>query len=80
MYFFKNEFVNKKDILLSPDDRGYYFGDGIYEVFRVYHGKIYEQAAHMQRLQRTASDVRIELPFQLKKWVKFSRSLLKRMV
>lgn len=67
MYFFKNEFINKKDVLLSPDDRGYYFGDGIYEVFRVYNGNIYEQAAHMQRLQRTASEVRIELPFTIEK-------------
>lgn len=67
IYFFKNDFVNKKDVLISPDDRGYYFGDGIYEVFRVYNGKIYEQAAHMQRLQRTASEVRIELPFTIEK-------------
>lgn len=67
MYFYKNEFVDKKDIMVSPDDRGYYFGDGIYEVFRVYHGKLYEKAAHMQRLERTASAVRIELPFTLEK-------------
>jgi D-alanine transaminase len=67
MYFYKNEFLSKKDIRLSPDDRGYYFGDGIYEVFRVYHGKIYEQEAHMQRLQRTASEIRIELPFTIEK-------------
>ncbi len=33
MYFFKNKFVHKEDIQISPDDRGYYFGDGIYEVF-----------------------------------------------
>ncbi|SDO30459.1 D-alanine transaminase [Paenibacillus sp. yr247] len=67
MYFYKNEFLSKKDVSLSPDDRGYYFGDGIYEVFRVYHGKLYEQDAHMQRLQRTASEVRIELPFSIEK-------------
>lgn len=67
MYFFKNAFVDKKDILISPDDRGYYFGDGIYEVFRVYHGKLYEEDAHMERLRRTASAVRIELPFSIEK-------------
>ncbi|NOU67484.1 D-amino-acid transaminase [Paenibacillus sp. LMG 31461] len=62
MYFYKNEFVHKQDIQISPDDRGYYFGDGIYEVFRVYNGQIYEGAAHMQRLERTASEVRLSLP------------------
>ena len=75
MYFFKNEFVRqRRTYIVSPDDRGYYFGDGIYEVFRVYNGKIYEQAAHMQRLQRTASDVRIELPFTIEKIGSYSHS------
>jgi D-alanine transaminase len=63
MYFYKNEFVHKKDVLISPDDRGYYFGDGIYEVFRVYNGLIYEGPAHMQRLERTASEVNLQLPY-----------------
>jgi D-alanine transaminase len=63
MYFYKKEFVHKNDIQISPDDRGYYFGDGIYEVFRVYNGLIYEAEAHMQRLQRTATDVRLSLPY-----------------
>ncbi|OPH57141.1 D-amino-acid transaminase [Paenibacillus ferrarius] len=67
MYFYKNQFLPKNDIHISPDDRGYYFGDGIYEVFRVYQGTLYEQEAHMQRLQRSASEVRIELPYSIDK-------------
>ncbi|UKS23932.1 D-amino-acid transaminase [Paenibacillus sp. HWE-109] len=63
MYFYKNQFLSKNDIQISPDDRGYYFGDGIYEVFRVYNGQIYELQAHLQRLGRTASEVRIALPY-----------------
>lgn len=63
MYFYKNKFIHKSDVQISPDDRGYYFGDGIYEVFRVYNGLIYEGEAHMQRLQRTAKDVRLSLPY-----------------
>lgn len=62
MYFYKDQFIHKQDIQISPDDRGYYFGDGIYEVFRVYNGHIYEGAAHMKRLERTASEVRLSLP------------------
>ncbi|MDD9265510.1 D-amino-acid transaminase [Paenibacillus sp. GCM10023248] len=67
MYFYKNEFINKQDLHVSPDDRGYYFGDGIYEVFRVYNGHLYEADAHMQRLARTASEVRIELPYPVQR-------------
>ncbi|NEW08629.1 D-amino-acid transaminase [Paenibacillus sp. SYP-B3998] len=65
LYFYKNEFIKKEELRISPDDRGYYFGDGIYEVFRVYNGQIYEQEGHMQRLQRSASEVRIALPYKL---------------
>ncbi|MEW9700352.1 D-amino-acid transaminase [Paenibacillus sp. SI8] len=63
MYFYKDAYLEKKDLHLSPDDRGYYFGDGVYEVFRVYNGQIYEQEAHMKRLQKSADEVRINLPY-----------------
>ncbi|TBL73359.1 D-amino-acid transaminase [Paenibacillus thalictri] len=63
MYFFQDRYVPKEEIAVSPDDRGYYFGDGIYEVFRVYGGKVLEGKAHFQRFQRSADGVRIQLPY-----------------
>jgi D-alanine transaminase len=65
MYLFQNRFLPKEQVIISPDDRGYYFGDGIYEVFRVYNGHIFEAEAHFERLQRSADAVRISLPFSL---------------
>ncbi|WP_248925042.1 D-amino-acid transaminase [Paenibacillus hamazuiensis] len=63
MYFFENRFMPKNEVAVSPDDRGYYFGDGIYEVFRVYNGRLFEAEAHFERLVRSAEGIRIELPF-----------------
>lgn len=63
MYLYQNEFVPKEQVLISPDDRGYYFGDGVYEVFRVYNGTLFEADGHYARLQKSARDVRIPLPY-----------------
>lgn len=65
MILFGNRFMPKEELRISPDDRGYYFGDGIYEVFRVYNGQMYEADAHLRRLERSAREVRIPLPCSL---------------
>ncbi|WP_186445927.1 D-amino-acid transaminase [Paenibacillus cremeus] len=63
IYLYQNEFVAKEALHISPEDRGYYFGDGLYEVIRVYNGKLYEAGPHFARLTRTAEALRIPLPF-----------------
>lgn len=63
VYWYDGEFMSKEEVRISPDDRGYYFGDGVYEVFRVYGGQLYEAQAHFERLVRTAGGIRLELPY-----------------
>ena len=65
MILYKNELYSSDTVRISPDDRGYYFGDGIYEVFRIYGGILFEKEAHYARLLRTAEAVRIPLPHPL---------------
>lgn len=50
---------------ISIEDRGYLLGDGVYEVIRVYKGKPFYLDAHLERLQRSAEAIRIDLPHQL---------------
>ncbi|WP_159887198.1 D-amino-acid transaminase [Paenibacillus puerhi] len=61
--WYQNEFLPRQAVSISPDDRGYYFGDGLYEVFRVYNGLLFEPSAHFDRLERTAKALQIALPF-----------------
>lgn len=61
-YLYQDRLVPKEKLQISPEDRGYYFGDGVYEVFRVYNGRLYEAAAHFERWERSAADLRIPLP------------------
>lgn len=57
------EIVNREHAMIDIEDRGYQFGDGIYEVIRVYNGKLYDLAGHLTRLERSAAEIRMSLPF-----------------
>ncbi|GAA3408009.1 D-amino-acid transaminase [Paenibacillus hodogayensis] len=63
---FKDRLIPKEEVSVSIDDRGYYFGDGVYDVFRIYNGRLYEQEAHLLRLERSAWEARIALPYPIR--------------
>jgi D-alanine transaminase len=65
VYLYQNEFMPKADVHISPDDRGYYFGDGVYEVFRVYNGQLFEAQGHYRRLQKSAAETFITIPYTI---------------
>ncbi|MEX0685351.1 MAG: aminotransferase class IV [Balneolales bacterium] len=48
--YLNGEFVKKADAKVSVDDRGFVFGDGIYEVIRVVDGHLFLPDPHMKRL------------------------------
>jgi branched-subunit amino acid aminotransferase/4-amino-4-deoxychorismate lyase len=49
--FFNGQFIQQKDIAISPNDRGFLMGDGVYEVIRSYNGQLFELDAHIERLE-----------------------------
>ncbi len=57
--YFNGTFLPKDGIHISPDDRGFLFADGIYEVVRWYEGFFYDMDGHLARLKRSMSEVRI---------------------
>lgn len=48
---------------LSPLNRGYLYGDAVYEVWRTYHGVVFGWEAHWARLERSAAALHLELPW-----------------
>lgn len=50
------------DMMIPAGDRGFYFGDGIYEVAMVFHRKIFALEEHLDRMENSAALVRIGLP------------------
>ena len=59
------EFSNYEDAKVSVDDRGFYFGDGVYEVIRVYDGVLFSLDRHLARLERSAAGIELPLPRSL---------------
>lgn len=57
--YLNGEFLPRSDARLSIDDRGFIFGDGIYEVTRVVDGALFESNRHMRRLGRGLADMRL---------------------
>lgn len=62
-YLWKGIIVDKEDITIDLHDRGYNFGDGLYEVVRVYNGKFFTLDEHLQRLMKGAQEIMMNLVY-----------------
>ena len=58
--FLNGEFIPKQDARISPDDRGFLFADGVYEVTKYYNGKPFRYADHLDRLKRSLAEISIK--------------------
>ncbi|MEN1968590.1 D-amino-acid transaminase [Lentibacillus sp. N15] len=59
----QTKFVHRDTLHYPFEERGLQFGDGVYEVIRVYNGTYYLLDEHVNRLFRSAAAVKIILPF-----------------
>jgi D-alanine transaminase len=75
--FFNGIFVPKDDVRVTPDDRGFLFGDGVYEVARTYGGKLFALDRHLARLRYSLDQLRIQ-GVELEKLPDVFRELLTR--
>src|SRR6056297_2554707 len=58
--YFNGDFMDKDDVSISPDDRGFVFGDGVYEVLRAEDGQFFRPDDHVQRLRRSLREIRLD--------------------
>jgi D-alanine transaminase len=66
------------DAVVSIEDRGYQFGDGVYEVIRTYQGHPFALEAHIQRLERSARALSLSSVHTPAEWASLVREGLKR--
>jgi len=71
--FVNDRFLPLEEATVSVEDRGFQFGDGIYEVIRTYHGQPFQLDAHLARLERSAKAVELPLPWSIQQWVTYIR-------
>jgi D-alanine transaminase len=55
--------LDRTEAKVDIEDRGYQFGDGVYEVIRVYNGKMFTGIEHLNRLAESAEKIRMKLPY-----------------
>jgi len=74
--YLNGEYTRVCDAKVSVLDRGFIFGDGIYEVVPVYGRRLFRFDEHMARLQRSLSKVRIDNPHDREGWLQRCRHLV----
>ena len=73
---FNGQLLPLDKISISPLDRGFIFGDGVYEVIPVYDGVMLRGREHFERLQRSMDEIRLDNPHTVDEWLALARGLL----
>jgi D-alanine transaminase len=74
--YLNGEYTLLADAKISVMDRGFIFGDGVYEVVPVYAGRAFRFVQHMKRLERSLKELRIENPLTHGQWLGIIRRLV----
>jgi D-alanine transaminase len=78
MVFLNGEFVALEDAKVSVLDRGFVFGDGVYEVVPVYSRVPFRLDEHLARLERSLAAVGIRNPHTREQWRSFIAGVIER--
>ena len=73
---FNGQLLALDKISISPLDRGFIFGDGVYEVIPAYDGVTLRGREHFERLQRSMDEIRLTNPHTVDEWLAITRELL----
>ena len=76
--FVNDVFVPLADATVSVEDRGFQFGDGVYELLRVYGGVLFRALDHLARLERSAHALGMPLPFDTDRWIRVMTEAVER--
>ncbi|MDP3137476.1 MAG: D-amino acid aminotransferase [Burkholderiaceae bacterium] len=76
--YLNGEYTPLRDAKISVLDRGFIFGDGIYEVVPAYAGRPFRFAQHMARMERNLAELRIPNPHTREQWRGIVQELIAR--
>lgn len=71
MAFVNGRFLPLAEASVSIEDRGFQFGDGVYEVIRTYGGRPFKLDAHLARLHRSAEAIGLRQPYSKERWADY---------
>ena len=73
--YLNGEYLGADEAKISPMDRGFLFGDGIYEVIPSYKGKMLGFGAHIERMNNGLNELEIKLDYSADTWRKICNDL-----
>jgi D-alanine transaminase len=76
--YLNGKFLPLEDAKISVLDRGFIYGDGVYELVPVYHRQPYRLPQHLARLQRSLDGIRLANPHTDAQWSAIIRELIAR--
>ncbi|MFN9095765.1 MAG: D-amino-acid transaminase [Alphaproteobacteria bacterium] len=60
--YVNGRYVAQPDASVNIEDRGYQFGDGIYEVVHLFDGRFIDEDLHLDRLERSLREIQLPMP------------------
>jgi D-alanine transaminase len=75
--YLNGEFLPVERAQVSVTDRGFIFGDGVYEVIPVYGGRLFRLEQHLRRLARSSAEVRLADPLSGDEWRRCLQELVR---
>jgi D-alanine transaminase len=76
--WFNGNFLPLAEVRVSPLDRGFLFGDGVYEVIPAYAGNLFRLPAHLRRLQYSLDAIRLANPHDDAAWQQMLQGLVEK--
>lgn len=73
--YLNNQFIPSNEAKISPMDRGFLFGEGIYEVIPSYEGKFIGLQIHLDRLNNGLKSLGITSPLSNEEWIELCQKL-----
>ncbi len=74
--YLNGEYLPLSEAKVSVLDRGFLFGDGVYEVIPAYFGRLFRMQDHLDRLQDSLTKIRLQLPYDFEQWMEILSPLL----
>ncbi|MGF9761416.1 D-amino-acid transaminase [Microvirga sp. 0TCS3.31] len=76
--FLNGSFLPIEEAKVPFMDRGFMFGDGVYEGIGVLDGQLIDNEAHLERLERSLAEVRIRNPYSRAEWTSLQEEIVRR--
>jgi branched-chain amino acid aminotransferase len=76
--FLNGQFVSEAGAFISVNDRGFLYGDGLFETMRVAAGRPFRMAQHLERMMRGAEFLKIKPPLSPKELEKLAGQLIEK--